>query len=73
METIETIRDAQAQINGSFENVIDGLVATDGGGFKTIIVDLAEDVYKFSIEETIRELGINNLGDLPWGQGFAAT
>lgn len=57
----------------AFENVIDELIAQDGAGFKTVIVDLVEDVYKMCVEHTLKDRNISALGDLPYGQGYTET
>lgn len=59
--------------SSAFENVIDELIATGGSGFKTIIVDLVEDIYKMCVDHTLKERNIQTLGDLPYGQGYVET
>lgn len=61
------------EVNTSFENIVNALVEQDGAGFKTVIVDLVEDLYKMAVEDTLKERSIASLGDLPYGQGYIET
>jgi len=55
----------------SFVNVVDELVRTNGNGFKTIIVDLAEGVYDLCRTAKLAEYGLKHESDAGgFGKGY---
>jgi len=54
----------------SFVNVVNELIRTNGGEYKTIVVDLLEGVYAFCRQEKLKELKVTYEGDLDHGKGW---
>lgn len=55
----------------AFVNLVDELVATNGGGFKTIIVDLLEGVFEKNRDYHLDLYELSDEGDLGYGKGYA--
>lgn len=55
----------------AFVNLVDELVATNGGGFKTIIVDLLEGVFDKNRDYHLDLYELSDEGDLGYGKGYA--
>ncbi len=62
-------RDKEA-VASSFVNIVEELVMTNGGGFKTIVVDLLEGVYDLCRTAKLREFNIQDEGDIPFGKVY---
>lgn len=56
----------------AFLDVVEELIAQNGAGFKTIIVDLIESVYQIGRTSKLKEFGLTHESDLPnGGKGYA--
>lgn len=57
--------------NRSFVDVVDELVKNNGFGYKTIVVDLIENVYELARQAKLAEYGITHEGDAGgYGKGY---
>lgn len=55
----------------SFIDIIDELVKTNGNGYKTIVIDLIENVYELARQAKLLEFGINHESDAGgYGKGY---
>lgn len=57
--------------NRSFVDVVDELVKNNGYGYKTIVVDLIENVYELARQAKLAEFGLNHESDAGgYGKGY---
>lgn len=57
-------------VASSFVNVVEELIVTNGGGFKTVVVDLVEGIYALCRQAKLKELGVADESDIPFGKAY---
>jgi hypothetical protein len=57
--------------NRSFVDIVDELVKSNGNGYKTIVIDLIENIYELARAAKLEEFGINHESDAGgYGKGY---